>query len=101
MPILFAKCTQKSFSLAEYLKLPVTILDNVEEIQLVQASIRVAAHFVVKFKSNCFMTNSQNMNFSSLNVISNNSKIYNKIQTKRQSVREKKRRLVCSCNYQP
>ena len=27
--------------------------DNVEEIHLVQATIRVAAHFVVKFKSNC------------------------------------------------
>ena len=26
---------------------------NVEEIHLVQATIRVAAHFVVKFKSNC------------------------------------------------
>ena len=29
MPILFAKCTQKSFSLAEYLKLPVTILEDI------------------------------------------------------------------------
>ena len=27
--------------------------DNVEEIHLVQATIRVAAHLVVKFKSNC------------------------------------------------
>ena len=27
--------------------------DNVSEINLVQATIRVAAHFVVKFKSNC------------------------------------------------
>ena len=27
--------------------------DNVEEIHLVQATIRVADHFVVKFKSNC------------------------------------------------
>ena len=27
--------------------------DNVEEVHLVQATIRVAAHFVVKFKSNC------------------------------------------------
>ena len=31
----------------------------------------------------------------------NYSKVYDKIQTKRQSVREKKRRLVSSCSYQP
>ena len=41
--------------------------DNVEEIHLVQATIRVAVHIVVKFKITVTMTNSQNMTFSSLN----------------------------------